>query len=623
METLSVINIDNDGMASKITSYQKRLVIESEDGNMTPHTVTFMHKVSKVLPKVHVPIVHIEDASKFDYHIVQMKKADDDLFINVEPMPGIEATYNVYILFTNGDNHVSKKDYTAMTQSTPPNYIAHFPSTVMGSHTGVWQIGIETVLKNTNWRDVDVTDVQSSNGSYLDFPTFKLATVSAGCMTWNEALKSWGTKDCQGTWIKATSELQCKCKASKEMTFANSFYVAPNKIDYKTVFLKFSPLSQAAVIGVLFVIFTSYFIILAWATHRDKTDILKWGITTLNDNFADDNYFYVIKVFTGMRPNSGTRSRVSIIIGGEEMDTGVRQLDDGVRKEFPTGSVLQFLMCTPRYLGDLVYIRVWHDNSGLRRHASWYLSKVEIEDIQRNEKFTFLAGKWLAIDESDERLDCVIPVSKDENMNKFKFRVIHNAKENIAESHAWLSVVYRPQTSNFTRKQRASCALMFIMLSLIANAMFFKGSNEDNYELPTDFEVGPLRISLHQVYQSLISGLVVTPATLLVIYLFKLSRYYPANKNKPLFDKRRKTSRDFRIPFFDAWLDKEKKRNIELERKIIQKGYPEMKVEICNNYYRDKGVHLAKSVHIPGMVSSCLSDSCLGILCSLVQYGMG
>jgi hypothetical protein len=47
-------------------------------------------------------------------------------------------------------------------------------------------------------------------------------------------------------------------------------------------------------------------------------------------------------------------------------------------------------------------------------------------------RFTFLAGKWLAIDESDERLDCVIPVSKDENMNKFKFRVIHNAKENIA-----------------------------------------------------------------------------------------------------------------------------------------------------------------------------------------------
>ncbi|XP_060599389.1 polycystin-1-like protein 3, partial [Ruditapes philippinarum] len=79
------------------------------------------------------------------------------------------------------------------------------------------------------------------------------------------------------------------------------------------------------------------------------------------------------------------------------------------------------------------------------------------------------------------------------------------------------------------------------------------------------------------VYQSLISVLVVTPATLLVIYLFKLSRYYPANKNKPLFDKRRKTSRDFRIPFFDTWLDKEKKRNIELERKIIQKGYPEMK----------------------------------------------
>lgn len=58
----------------------------------------------------------------------------------------------------------------------------------------------------------------------------------------------------------------------------------------------------------------------------------QWGITPLSDNFSEDNYFYVIKVFTGMRPGAGTRSRVSIVIAGEEMDTGVRELSDGVRE---------------------------------------------------------------------------------------------------------------------------------------------------------------------------------------------------------------------------------------------------------------------------------------------------
>lgn len=54
-------------------------------------------------------------------------------------------------------------------------------------------------------------------------------------------------------------------------------------------------------------------------------------------------------------------------------------------KEFTTGSVMNFLMSTTVYLGDLEYIRIWHDNSGSGNFASWYLSKIEIHDVQRNE----------------------------------------------------------------------------------------------------------------------------------------------------------------------------------------------------------------------------------------------
>lgn len=54
-------------------------------------------------------------------------------------------------------------------------------------------------------------------------------------------------------------------------------------------------------------------------------------------------------------------------------------------QEFPTGSIVSFLLATPVYLGDLVYVRLWHDNSGGGKHASWYLSKIELYDIQRDE----------------------------------------------------------------------------------------------------------------------------------------------------------------------------------------------------------------------------------------------
>lgn len=54
-------------------------------------------------------------------------------------------------------------------------------------------------------------------------------------------------------------------------------------------------------------------------------------------------------------------------------------------QEFATGSVVNFLMSSSAYLGDMEYIRVWHDNSGGGNDASWYLSRIEIQDVQRNE----------------------------------------------------------------------------------------------------------------------------------------------------------------------------------------------------------------------------------------------
>ncbi|KAH3806779.1 hypothetical protein DPMN_135106 [Dreissena polymorpha] len=144
------------------------------------------------------------------------------------------------------------------------------------------------------------------------------------------------------------------------MTFSNSFHVPPNRIDFSSVFLKFSPLNQAAVMATLILILIIYALAIIWARRQDRLDVLKWGVTPLADNFFSDNYFYVIKVITGIRPGAGTRSRVGFVIAGEDMDTG--------RFELP-------------------YIRIWHDNSGGGKHSGWYLSRIEVQDVQRNETF--------------------------------------------------------------------------------------------------------------------------------------------------------------------------------------------------------------------------------------------
>ncbi len=61
-------------------------------------------------------------------------------------------------------------------------------------------------------------------------------------------------------------------------------------------------------------------------------------------------------------------------------------------------SILDFRF---RPLGDLMYLRIWHDNSGRGSFRSWQLNQVIILDCQTGKKFPFIVNKWLAVDEDD------------------------------------------------------------------------------------------------------------------------------------------------------------------------------------------------------------------------------
>ncbi|XP_060576637.1 uncharacterized protein LOC132733957 isoform X2 [Ruditapes philippinarum] len=575
VEQNSVSHIDKKGMAGAVASGEKTLMIETL--GEIPGTVQVTQKVPEVNLETVPVVVDADDASQFMYFQVYVKNTFVNLNFNIEPdvdSPVKILKFVIYILYCDvkdlESKYVSKVEYTSKKEISEANgWVAQFTASERLEKKGIYKIGVETIKDESS-----ETDRLTKRSVLNQNETIKFGTATMACMTWDDIRDEWRSDECTGTWKPKTGELDCDCKPKKKMTFANSFYVAPNKIDFSSVFLKFSPLNQAAVMAVLILIFIIYILIIIWTRRQDRKDLLKWGITPLSDNFMEDNYFYVIKVFTGMRPGAGTKSRICMVICGEEMDTGVRELYDGVREEFSTGSVMNFLMSTTVYLGDLDYIRIWHDNSGGGSYASWYLSRIDVHDVQRNESFSFLGERWLAVEKEDGLLECILPICKTENLNIFKNRFFMNAKDNLADSHIWISVAYRPQVSNFTRTQRASCALLFVMLTMIANAMFFRGSNEDNYETPAELQVGPFRFSLQQIYISFVCALIVTPGTLIVIYLFKLSKRI-IDPNETLFKANDKASR-YKIPFMKNWLENEQKRSMELEQHLVQKGLPNM-----------------------------------------------
>lgn len=97
-----------------------------------------------------------------------------------------------------------------------------------------------------------------------------------------------------------------------------------------------------------------------------------------------------------------------------------------------------------------------------------------------------------------------------------------HARYNITESHLWLSLLMRPEKSYFTRAQRLSCILALLLLTMIASAMFFRDSSND--ETPGQIKIGFIRFSLTTLYVSLISVLITTPPILLITMIFKHAR---------------------------------------------------------------------------------------------------
>ena len=80
---------------------------------------------------------------------------------------------------------------------------------------------------------------------------------------------------------------------------------------------------------------------------------------------------------------------------------------------------------------------------------------------------------------------------------QFESRFFNQARSRLSENHMWMSILYRPMSSSFTRVERASCALAYILLTMVSNAMYYDTGSD--YELPALLEVGPFRFTSSQV----------------------------------------------------------------------------------------------------------------------------
>ncbi|PVD28955.1 hypothetical protein C0Q70_11551 [Pomacea canaliculata] len=179
---------------------------------------------------------------------------------------------------------------------------------------------------------------------------------------------------------------------------------------------KFDP-NNASVYGTLIGLLLVWVLGVVWARRQDKKDKEKWLVGYLKDNLVGENYLYLLTVHTGLKRGSGTKSSVSFVLGGSHADSGIRVLSDG-KRTLETGSVMKYIMTAVSCLGHLDYVRIWHDNSG-GYQAGWFLSRLDVEDLQSGQRYLFMCERWLAVDKDNGVVDRVVPLAQQDEIMSF------------------------------------------------------------------------------------------------------------------------------------------------------------------------------------------------------------
>ncbi|XP_022084984.1 uncharacterized protein LOC110976208 [Acanthaster planci] len=401
-----------------------------------------------------------------------------------------------------------------------------FSNTLLDSYGNGSTVPVYVIIKHTGGNNESNPDYLASS-QYNNFwqITYAMRPWSAKCSYYEEETEEWLSDGCEVG--EKTTLYKTQCFTTHLTAFGGGFQVPINDID-----LSDSAFGKLDENPLVFMFMTSclcvYMTVMLWAYKADQRDKVKAGATPLADNDPRDHYMYEITVFTGVRASSNTTAKVSLIITGDAEESRPRLLDDPARKVFQVGGIDTFLLAAPRSLGNLQHLRVWHDNTG--KAASWYLSRIAIKDLQTDKMYYFMLDRWLAVEEDDGQIERVIPVAGKSELTSFGFLFYSKTRRNLSDGHLWFSVFARPARSSFTRMMRCTCCLSLLFSTMMSN-IFFYNVDVTGGSSGGSFVLGPISVSVGEICVGVISSLMVMPANLIIVQMFRLSKPIPDKIN--------------------------------------------------------------------------------------------
>ncbi|XP_066271675.1 polycystin-1-like protein 2 [Branchiostoma lanceolatum] len=163
-----------------------------------------------------------------------------------------------------------------------------------------------------------------------------------------------------------------------------------------------------------------------------------------------------------------------------------------------------------------------------------FLDKIILQDLSDGKKYSFLCQRWLAVEEGDGRVDCLLSSATDKQISTLRHVFNSQTSKAFNDGHLWCSVVGRPAYSPFTRVQRVSCCLSLLLCTMVTNIMFFGRADDFSKPPPVDilgFEV-QIPISWAQIMIGVQSCLIIFPINLAIVEIFRHVASPPERKTK-------------------------------------------------------------------------------------------
>ncbi|KAI8494854.1 hypothetical protein Bbelb_274590 [Branchiostoma belcheri] len=440
-------------------------------------------------------------------------------------------------LFLRKEAPPTPEDYNwTSTLPVPDAQIVSIPwinETVLTSNPYHWLLSPEEI-------DITDDDVENKTNYFLgvrfgpaqnlssgDIVDFTLHIFETSCVYFDEDVDLWHGDGCTVGMMSNASHIHCQCDHLTKF----SGFVTPNPLNIAAA-LSANVLENPAGLILVLTVLGMYFMGVLWARKEDRRDLAKVGVKILPGHRLNPkkDCQYVITVYTGFKGNAGTTAEVTIVLYGQDRESLPFILSDSKRVTFEKGSVDSFLVSTSEPLGDLTYLRVWHNNAGYS--PAWFLNQIVVTDRGNNRPHFFLCNRWFATDKDDGKVYRLLPESGPDEMKEFRNVFLAKSSRDMNDGHLWFSVAGRPARSPFTRVQRLSCCLTLLYSTMLTNIMFF--GRGDDFDPPEPLRIAGTEInspiSLPQIMIGLQSAAIILPVNLLIVFLFRNSGSRSAKK---------------------------------------------------------------------------------------------